>query len=243
LKNAINADYRLIPSRGLLPRLRSSQRRRLLDAFAAFRQCAPDGTVLDVGIMPIPLFDTRECLSAWSAPSDRSRITSHKVVPPGNPAWLQEPSLPMAYRLPYADAQFDWVFCAETIEHAGDEEQQFALISELYRVSRKGIFVTASNRRHPLEFNTGLPFAHWLPDAWWKRILRWSGQSGWAARSVLTLLDSGTLYRFAGQLPDKPEHAVGHKRVFGLKAHFFLMVEKKAPVIPLAAAGERKEAA
>jgi hypothetical protein len=252
LKNAINADSRLISSRGWLPKLRSQQRRRLLDAFAAFKQCAPEGSVLDVGIMPIPLFDTKEYLSAWSAPRDRSRITSHKVVPPDNPAWHARPAAPptqseqstqSTYRLPYVDGQFDWVFCAETIEHAGDAAQQFALVRELYRVARKGIFVTTSNRRHPLEFNTGLPFAHWLPDAWWKRILTWSGRRGWAAASVLALLDSKALYDFAAQLPGEPEHAVGHKRVFGLKAHFFLMVEKKMPAVRLATSAERKEAA
>lgn len=242
MKNAINADSRFIPSRGIVSRLRSSQRRRLLDAFAEFTQSAPHGSVLDVGIMPIPLFDTKEYLSAWTDPRDRPRITSHKVIPPHNAAWhprpTQSPPHAPAYRLPYADGQFDWVYCAETIEHAGDNEQQLALVGELFRVARKGVFVTTSNRRHPLEFNTALPFAHWLPHAWWKRILEWSGKREWAAHPVLNLLDSTSLYRFAERLPGKPRHAVGHKRVCGLKAHFFLMVEKTTPVAQLAVAKE-----
>jgi hypothetical protein len=230
LKHAINADSRLMPPRSLVARLRSSQRRRLLDAFEEFTQDARDGSILDVGIMPVPLFDTKEYLSAWTAPDARSRIASHKVIPPCSAAWHG------GYRLPYADGRFDWVFCAEAIEHAGDREQQLALVRELFRVARKGIFVTTSNRRHPLEFNTGLPLVHWLPDAWWKRVLRWSGKHGWAAQAVLNLLDSDTLYRFAAGLPGQARHAVGHKRVFGLKAHFFLMVEKKMPAARLAAA-------
>jgi hypothetical protein len=216
LKSAINADSRLLPARGLISKLRSSQRRRLLDAFAAFRKDAASDTVLDVGIMPIPLFDTKEYLSAWTASADRGRISSYKIASPGS----------TARRLPFGDCQFDWVFCAETIEHAGSYAQQVSLVKELTRVARKGVFLTTSNRRHPIEFNTVLPFIHWLPDTLWRRVLIWLGKGGWASESVLNLLDSRALYRIASELPGQPLSDVGHKRVWGLKAHFFLMVEK-----------------
>jgi hypothetical protein len=225
LKNVINADSRIVPARGFVSKLRSSQRRRLLDAFAGFRKDAADDSILDVGMMPIPLFDTKEYLSAWTAPKYRSRITSYKIASPGSAAWRFRPQHD-GFRLPFTDGQFDWVFCGETIEHAGSYEKQYALVKELTRVARKGVFVTTSNRRHPIEFNTALPFIHWLPDAWWRRILMWSGKGGWASDSVLNLLDSRTLYKIAGELPGQPENDVGHKRVLGFKAHFFLMIKK-----------------
>ncbi|MDB5770258.1 MAG: class SAM-dependent methyltransferase [Burkholderia sp.] len=227
MKNAINADSRLIPVGGFVSKLRSSQRRRLLDAFASFTNDASDDSILDVGMMPIPLFDTREYLSAWTVPRNRSRITSYKIAPPGSAPSRFRPQGPGGSRsLPYGDGQFDWVFCGETIEHAGNYEQQYALVQELTRVARKGVFVTTSNRRHPIEFNTALPLVHWLPDAWRRRVLTWSGRAGWASESVLNLLDSRALYRIASELPGQPKSDVGHKRVFGMKAHFFLMIEK-----------------
>jgi hypothetical protein len=198
-----------------------------LDAFAAFNNDAAADSILDIGMMPIPLFDTREYLAAWIGPKHRSRITSYKIASPGAGPWRLRPQHD-GHRLPFADGQFDWVFCGETIEHAGSYEQQYALVKELTRVARIGVFVTTSNRRHPLEFNTALPFLHWLPAAWWRSILTWWGKDGWADKSVLNLLDSQTLYKIASELPGKPKNDVGHKRVWGLKAHFFLMIEKEA---------------
>jgi hypothetical protein len=201
-----------------------------LDAFGAFRKDAAEDSVLDVGVMPIPLFETKEYLSSWTAANYRSRITSYKIASPGSAAWRACP-LRQSHRLPFADGQFDWVYCGETIEHAGSFEQQYALVEELARVARKGVFVTTSNRRHPIEFNTALLFIHWLPGPWWRHALAWFGRSGWAGESVLNLLDGSALYKIAGMLPGRPRHDVGHKRVFGMKAHFFLMIEK-SPALP-----------
>jgi hypothetical protein len=228
LKNVIDADRRIVSARGLVARLRSAQRLRLLEAFADFRKDATDDSVLDVGMMPIPLFDTRESLSAWVGRGQRSRITSYRIPSPGDPASLQRAQ--EEFRLPFEDRQFDWIFCAETIEHAGSYTQQYTLVKELARVARKGVFVTTSNRRHPIEFNTALPLIHWLPASMWRRILAWLGKGGWGSESVLNLLDSRALYRIGSELPGKPENDVGHKRVWGLKAHFFLMIRKDSAV-------------
>jgi hypothetical protein len=227
LKNAINADSRVIPAGGLVSKLRSSQRRRLLEAFGAFRKDAAEDSILDVGVMPIPLFDTKEYLSAWTSAKYRPRITSYKIACPGG-AVSHVRGERQSHCLPFADNQFDWVYCGETVEHAGSFEQQYALVEELARVARKGVFVTTSNRRHPIEFHTALPFMHWLPSPWWRRALASLGRSGWASESVLNLLDGPALYKIAGMLPGQPKHDVGHKRVFGMKAHFFLMIEKSS---------------
>ncbi|WP_052452455.1 methyltransferase domain-containing protein [Noviherbaspirillum autotrophicum] len=229
MKNTVNADYGAIPGDGLIDRLLSSQRRKLVDAFTVFRQGGSDDTILNVGLMPAQQSHSTNYLEEWSTPQDRLRMTSHDITPPNYPirpgaSQRQRPS--DGLRLPFADGEFDWVFCNEVIERVGSFERQYALLKELARVARRGVFVTAANRKHPLEFNTGLPLLHLLPDRWWRRSLKLLGKNALVSEAELNLLDSGTLYKLASLLPGKPKHDVGHKRVFGIKAHFFLMIEK-----------------
>lgn len=208
------------PSGGLIEGILSSQRRALFEAFAAFRKEAADGTVLNVCMQAGPVFGDSDYLGAWSEDKERAHQTLHALAP----HVLRAGPL----RLPYADGRFDWVFCNEVIEYAGNAERQAALVAEMYRVARKGVFLTTSNRRHPLEFKTGRPLMHLLPAGLWRRLLRWSGKGYWAQDGMLNLIDALALYGFAARLPGAPAHDVGHKRVFGIKAHFFLMISKRA---------------
>ncbi|HJV52886.1 MAG TPA: methyltransferase domain-containing protein [Noviherbaspirillum sp.] len=231
MKNTANAEAGVIAGDGFIDRLLTSQRRKLFDAFTVFIQGDAGDTVLNVGMMPSPQFDAVNYLEEWSSPQDRQRITSYEIAPPdyqGRLSARERQRQVDGLRLPFADGEFDWVFCDETIERVGSFERQYGLLKELARVARRGVFVTTSNRRHPLEFNTGLPLLHWLPGYWWRRSLKMLGKHAWAPRSALNLLDAQALYKLASLLPGKPKHDVGHKRVFGIKAHFFLMVEKNA---------------
>lgn len=225
MKNAINAEYGAAPGTGWLDKMVTAQRRQLFDAFNAFAGGAPD-RILSVGMMPTSLFDKPDYLSAWSDAEQRARITSHEIEPPrlGLTGAASQPAREV--RLPFGDGEFDWVFCNEVIEHVGSFERQFTLVKELYRVAAKGVFLTTPNRRHPLEFHTGLPLIHLLPAPVWRRLLRLGGKGRWASEAVLNPLESADLYRFASLLPGVPEHDVGHKRVWGVKAHFFLMLRK-----------------
>lgn len=235
MKDTVNSTYGSILHTGFIERLRTTQRRRIFDAFWAFQGANAGDTTLSVGMAPSPLFDNANCLWEWSTPQQRACIVCHEIASPPrtarrpyvNPNAFEQARQPSALRLPFADGEFDWVFCNELIERMGTLEQQFALLKELARVSRKGVFLVTSNRWHPIEFNTALPFAHWLPDAGWRCILRWTGKRAWASEQGFRLLDSHTLYKLASLLPGKPKNDVGHKRVFGIKAYFFLMVEKQ----------------
>lgn len=236
MKNTANAEYGVMPSTGITRKLAASQRRKMFDAFTAFRGEGATDTILNVRMAASPLFDGTDHLLEWSDPQTAARITSWEIAPQERGAARPQPHLaslkpgqqPASVRLPFSDGQFDWVYCNETIERVGGFERQVELVKELNRVARKGVFVTTSNRRHPIEFNTGLPLLHMLPDAWWRRILKWTGKGALASESALNLVDSGVLYRLASLLPGKPAHDVGHKRIMGIKAHFFLMLQKAA---------------
>lgn len=210
MKNATNVALNAA-SEGWAEKLLRTQRRKLFEAFMQFRQGAAEETVLDIGLSPAC---SPGGLSAWNESANKSVVTA---------CMLDLGSIDL--HLPHAAGAFDWVYCGEVIEHATSLQQRRSLIAECFRVARRGVFLTTPNRRHPLEFNSALPFVHWLPPAWWQRVLTWTGRERW---SGLVLLESQDLYALAAELPEAPAHDVGHKRVFGLKAHFFLMIQKNS---------------
>lgn len=212
MKNALHASCAAAPA-GPVDKILLSQRRKLFDAFMKFKHGNVADTTLSVGLPAGAPFSKSDYLLAWSEGAERTHIHAHALDMRGT-----------ELRLPFPDEAFDWTCCNEVIEHTGGEERQRMLVRELYRVARKGVFVSTSNRRHPIEFNTGMPLLHLLPQTWWRRLLRWSGSK--AAAATPQLIEARDLYRYAALLPGKPEHDVGHKRVFGIKAHFFLMIQK-----------------
>jgi SAM-dependent methyltransferase len=73
-------------------------------------------------------------------------------------------------RLPFADGEFELVYCSSVIEHV-PPDRRAAFAAEVRRVGR-GWFVQTPAWSFPLEPHSLLPFAHWLPPAlrhpYWK---------------------------------------------------------------------------
>jgi len=81
-----------------------------------------------------------------------------------------------AMRLPFPDATFDLVLCAQVYEHVPDWRR---LLWEIHRVLRPGgiCFFSGPNRLFPIEPHYGLPFLTYLPRPLAHRVLRWSGKA------------------------------------------------------------------
>jgi hypothetical protein len=228
VKNLADAGFRAPPA-SPMQRVLASQRRRLLDAFMQFMRDGEgmdeaSGSILEVCAQPALLQEDASILLSSLDPLQRSRVTSCTVSFGG--ADCRKYQRADGRHLAYADGEFDWVFCGEIIEHAGSFERQYELLKELSRVARKGVFLTTANRWHPLEFRTALPLLHWLPAPLWKRLIVHPGRGTADAAPLPSLLGSRDLYRLASLLPGSPENDVGHVRLAGIKAHFFLMVKK-----------------
>jgi len=85
--------------------------------------------------------------------------------------------------LPFADDEFDLVYCSSVIEHVPPARRR-AFAAELRRVAR-GWFVQTPAYSFPLEPHSLLPFAHWLPVGLRRRYWRLGAAGKWEEISLL----------------------------------------------------------
>jgi SAM-dependent methyltransferase len=85
--------------------------------------------------------------------------------------------------LPFANDEFDLVYCSSVIEHVAPERRQ-AFASELRRVGR-GWFVQTPAFSFPIEPHSLLPGAHWLPVAQRRAYWRLGAAGNWEEIALL----------------------------------------------------------
>jgi SAM-dependent methyltransferase len=85
--------------------------------------------------------------------------------------------------LPFADDEFDLVYCSSVIEHV-PPPRRAAFAAELRRVGR-GWFVQTPAYSFPIEPHALLPFAHWLPPAMRRPYWRLGAAGEWEQIALL----------------------------------------------------------
>ena len=123
--------------------------------------------------------------------------------------------------LPFKNKQFDISFSNAVIEHVGNTDSQQRFISELRRVSR-AFFITTPNRWFPIEMHTMLPFIHYLPATWWRKIMGILRYKFYSHETSLNLLDKQTLLQL---FPSDKTIEVIEVRTLGLVSN--IVVVKK----------------
>jgi SAM-dependent methyltransferase len=101
--------------------------------------------------------------------------------------------------LPFADGEFDLVYCSSVIEHVPPPRRE-AFAAEIRRVGRAW-FVQTPARSFPLEPHALLPFAHWLPVAARRRYWRWGAAGEWEEIALLGRREMQRL--FGPALPER----------------------------------------
>jgi SAM-dependent methyltransferase len=104
--------------------------------------------------------------------------------------------------LPFADGQFDLVYCSSVIEHV-PPPRRAAFAAELRRVGR-GWFVQTPARSFPIEPHSLLPGAHWLPSRLRRGYWRLGATGGWEEISLLSRAQLESLFG-----PAAPERVGG----------------------------------
>lgn len=152
------------------------------ERFFALTRLPPDARVLDLGCGALGL----------RALEPQLDVTGVDVV--------ARPSYPGPFvradateRLPFADDEFDLVYCSSVIEHVAPADRA-AFASELRRVGR-GWYVQTPAFSFPIEPHALLPFAHWLPPAARRRYWRLGAAGEW---EPIELLRRGEMERLFG---------------------------------------------
>jgi SAM-dependent methyltransferase len=101
--------------------------------------------------------------------------------------------------LPFADDEFDLVYCSSVIEHV-PQARRAAFAAEVRRVGR-GWFVQTPAFSFPIEPHALLPLAHWLPAGLRKPYWRLGATGCWEEISLLRRSEMQAL--FGPALPER----------------------------------------
>jgi SAM-dependent methyltransferase len=185
-------------------------------------------TLLDVGATTDTSCDHSNYLEAWWP--YKQRITAVGI---DDCAFLETLYPGMRFvqadgcDLPFHDGSFDFVHSGAVIEHVGDRVRQARLLAELWRVARRGVFLTTPNRWFPVEVHTMIPLLHWLPAQCYRAILRRVGLPFFAAEGNLNLLSRRDLDSLACAVGIANFH-IAAVELFTLPSNLILTARKDA---------------
>jgi SAM-dependent methyltransferase len=94
--------------------------------------------------------------------------------------------------VPFADGEFDLVYCSSVIEHV-PPARRAAFAAEVRRVGR-GWFVQTPALSFPLEPHSLLPGAHWLPARLRRPYWRLGATGGWEEIALLSRAQMESLF-------------------------------------------------
>ena len=194
----INAQYSVAAPGSLPARLAGYQTRRMFARFLSVSGVGPDDTIVDVGASSSQEYEHSNYLEAWYP--CKSQLTAVGI---DDASFLEDlyPGVRFCRSdgraLPFANGSFDFAHSSAVIEHVGSRANQTLFLAEMWRVCRKGLFVTTPNRWFPVELHTVIPLLHWLPAPIFRRALRAAGHDELADEANLNLMSSGDLLRAA----------------------------------------------
>jgi ubiquinone/menaquinone biosynthesis C-methylase UbiE len=228
--DVINAQYNLAAPESFPVKIAGHQRRKMFKAFIGLMSIGNDDTILDVGVTSDRTYDHSNYLEAWYP--HKAHVTAVGI---DNAVFIESlyPGIKFVQAngcsLPFKSRCFDFVHSSAVLEHVGSRDNQVRFLRELWRVSRKGIFVTTPNRWFPIEFHTVLPLLHWLPVRTYRKVLITLGKAFFAAEENLNLLSRRDLARIARTAEIGACH-LATVSLLGLPTNLLLVAHKRVPV-------------
>ncbi len=123
------------------------------------------------------------------------------------------------------NSSYDIVHCSATIEHVGSFVNQTKLVSELFRVAKKYVFITTPNRNFPIELHTRIPLIHLLPIKIFRWILKLFNLTFFSKEENLNLLNTKDLLKICKKNKIK-NFKIFYNKLFFLNSNIILILKK-----------------
>ena len=206
--------------------LGSKVRKSIYRQFLALTQITENESVLDVGVSTELTLEDVNFFEKYYPHKNRiaavglSPTSELESVYPGLRYFCAD-----AKGMPFDDGEYDYVFSSAVIEHVGSRHEQTRFLKELYRVSRKGVFISTPNRWFPVEFHVVLPFIHWLPPRVFRKTLQTLKKEPLHLEENLNLLSRNDLRTLCNSCGIKTYSILGQK-LFGMTSNLLLYISK-----------------
>jgi len=122
----------------------------------------------------------------------------------------------------FYDYSSDLIISNATIEHVGSFDNQKKMIENIIKLTKKVFVISTPNKFYPLEFHTKIPFLHWLPDHYFRKILKIFGYKDLSEERNLNLLSKSQFVKILKKLNFK-NYKFKYINLFFLKSNIILI--------------------
>jgi len=120
----------------------------------------------------------------------------------------------------------DLLVCSATIEHLGNFSTIKKGIDNIVNFSDKYFIITTPNRYHPIEFHTKIPFIHFLPKEFHRKLLGFFGNEFFSKEENLNLLSKKDLINLMSNYKNV-SYNINEIKLFGFISNFIIVGTKE----------------
>lgn len=197
--------YRHAGSIGIARRVSHIARMRVHNLFMNKMRPLKNERILDIGTSDDTENESNmlEQLYPWKEQITCASLTDGTAILKAYPG-VRHIKIEAGQPLPFEDQEFDIVYSNAVLEHVGSRSQQKQFIHEMCRVGRRR-FLTVPNRLFPIEHHTCIPLLHYLPQNWFRKILRGTKYDVWAHEENLNYISATEIIKLWPQMKSRPE--------------------------------------
>ena len=126
----------------------------------------------------------------------------------------------------FENLKSDLIVCSATIEHLGNFSAVKKGIDNIVNLTNKYFIITTPNRHHPIEFHTKIPFIHFLPKEFYRKLLEFFGNEFFSKEENLNLLSKKDLINLMSNYKNI-YYNINEIKLFGFVSNFIIVGTKK----------------
>jgi len=184
-------------------------------------------SVLDVGTTSDNLLESSNFLiNQFKSIKIKKSISDQKILDDNFFDMTFERSITENLNDIFDDLRSDLLVCSATIEHLGNFSNIKKGINNIVNLSDKYFIITTPNRYHPIEFHTKIPFIHFLPKEFHRKLLKFFGNEFLSKEENLNLLSKEDLINIMSNYKNI-SYNINEIKLFGFVSNFIIVGTKK----------------